>query len=99
MGGARLRSTMLSSLSEQVMKDPFAKVKELIQNLIQRLLKEATAEAEKKGFCDKELGVAKQERDGKFSECAKLDAAVGQLEAKKDELEDEINTLEGEIDD
>jgi hypothetical protein len=56
--GMRLRSPVLSALATKVAADPFAKVKQLIQDLVERLIAESTAEATKKGFCDTELGKA-----------------------------------------
>jgi len=95
--GIRLKSEMLSSLAVKVMADPFAKVKTLIQNLIERLLSEATAEATKKGFCDTELGKAEGDRDARFSQMTKLMAELGALEAKQEELEMSIEELEEAI--
>jgi len=95
--GIRLKSEMLSSLAVKVMADPFAKVKTLIQNLIERLLNEATAEATKQGFCNTELGKAENDRDARFSQVTKLMAELGALESKKDELEMGIEELEKAI--
>jgi len=69
------------------------KVKELIQALLERLLREAAAEATKQGFCDKELGVARQTRDNRLAETKTLNADLALLEAKKDSLELEIERL------
>jgi hypothetical protein len=84
--GAKLHSPTLSALAERVAADPFSKVKTLIQQLIERLLNEATQEATKKGFCDTELGKAKQDRDFRWGDVQKLSAELSTLAAKQDEL-------------
>merc|ERR1712083_155365 len=85
--GKRLKSTALSALAMRAAGDPFTKVKQLIQDLIERLLAEATAEATKKGFCDEELGKAKNDRDSRWEETQDLNQEIRQLELKEDELE------------
>jgi len=91
--GNRIHSVTLSTLAMRIAADPFAKVKTLIQNLIERLIQEATQEATKKGFCDKALGDAKQERDFRYAEVKKLSASVQTLHAKEEALELEIDDL------
>mmetsp|Transcript_123091 Transcript_123091/g.359384 ORF Transcript_123091/g.359384 Transcript_123091/m.359384 type:complete len:737 (+) Transcript_123091:79-2289(+) len=91
--GKRLGSGMLTALASQAAVDPFAKVKNLIQKLIERLLSEATQEATKKGFCDEEIGKATKARDFRLTDTKKLAAEIGQLNAKKDELDAEIGQL------
>jgi len=66
--GRRLGSAVLSSLAMKLAADPFVKVKDLIQKLIERLLRESTSEATKKGFCDTELGKSRQDRDFRFAD-------------------------------
>merc|ERR1719321_1688506 len=70
--GAKLRSTLLTSLASKIAADPFAKVKVLIQELIERLLKEANAEANQKGWCDKATKDANQKRDYAAEEVKQL---------------------------
>merc|ERR1719330_1642513 len=74
--GARLHSTALSSVAASLEKDPFGVVKTLIQRLIERLLKESTAEATKKGFCDEELGKARKHRQYRLEETQDLNLDI-----------------------
>lgn len=91
--GQRLHSAVLSNLAAQVRDDPFDKVKTLIQKLIERLLKESTAEATKKGFCDEQLGKANQDRDYRMTDANKLDQEIQRLELKEEELTSELAVL------
>merc|ERR1719492_427923 len=59
--GSSLRSAALTSLATEIAKDPFAKVTQLIKELITRLEKQSAAEAEQKAWCDKSIGEKKQE--------------------------------------
>merc|ERR1719146_457466 len=97
--GKRLGSTMLVSLAMKLGPDPFKKVKNLIQALIERLLKEMADEAGHKGFCDTELGKAKTTRDFQLEKTQKLSAELEKLEVKKEKLEEEITTLTAELKD
>jgi hypothetical protein len=89
----RLNSAVLASLAMKLSADPFAKVKELIDTLINRLVQEATNEATKKGFCDDELSKEKNNRDSRLMDVNKLNAALSGLEAQKDALDEEIAEL------
>jgi chromosome segregation ATPase len=91
--GLRLHSEALRSLVVRSSADPFAKVKELIQRLVERLIAESTAEATKKGMCDTEMGKATQDRDNRYAEALKLNVEIAGLEAKKDQLEADIDSL------
>merc|ERR1719443_2563222 len=88
---------LLLRLASQIAADPFAKVKKLIQELIERLLAEAAAEANQKGWCDKSLGDAEQKRDYAAEEIAALNAEMAKLEATRDKLTEELAILEEEI--
>lgn len=91
--GQRLGSATLSALAAHLSDDPFNKVKGLIQELIERLLKESTAEATKKGWCDEELGKANKDRDFRLDDTRDLDVEIQGLELKQSELEEEITLL------
>jgi len=90
--GHRLSSDMLTLLSMKIAADPFKKVKDLIQGLIERLIKESAAEATKKGFCDTELGKATRDREFRYTQVLKITAEVATIQAKNDKLKEEIAT-------
>merc|ERR1712032_183507 len=93
----RLKSTVLAQLALRIADSPFGKVKGLIQKLIERLLAESTAESSKKGYCDKELADARKDRDSRHMDVMRINAKASALEAKQDELADEIKTLNKEL--
>jgi chromosome segregation ATPase len=95
--GDKLKSTLLISLASQIQADPFAKVKKLIQDLIERLLQEAADEANQKGWCDKATSDAEQKRDYAVNEVAELNAQMAELEGVIGKLTEELEVLEVEI--
>merc|ERR1719183_1668371 len=95
--GRELKSTLLMSVATQIGGDPLAKVKKLIQELIDRLLTEAANEANQKGWCDKAIADAKQKRDMASDKSSELNAQMAQLEARRDKLTEELATLVEEI--
>jgi len=95
--GTKIKSTLLLDLANQIKADPFAKVKKLIQDLIERLLQEAADEANQKGWCDKAQSEAKQKREYAAEAIAELNGQMAELEAVGDKLTEELNTLETEI--
>jgi hypothetical protein len=97
--GDKLKSTLLTSLASKIGTgaDPFAKIKTLIQELIERLLQEAANEANQKGWCDKATADAVQKRTYASEKIAKLNADMAELEALRDKLAEEIEVLDKEI--
>jgi len=93
----QLKSTLLTSLASQIAADPFAKIKKLVQELIERLLQEAANEANQKGWCDKASADAKQKRDNSATKVKELNAEMAELEALRDKLTREIAVLGDEI--
>jgi hypothetical protein len=97
--GQELKSTLLVSLATQLAADPFAKIKKLIQELIERLLTEAANEANQKGWCDKATADATQKRSYAADEIEELNAKMAKLEALSAKLGEELATLTTEIED
>merc|ERR1719506_3702314 len=92
-----LKSGPIALLTMKMAADPFAKVKGLIQALIERLLTEAANEATQKGWCDTEIGKAEKDREYRHGEVETLNAEITTLEALKAKLEEERDTLTEEI--
>jgi len=97
--GQSMKSTLLLGLASKIAADPFAKVKVLIQELIERLLQEAANEANHKGWCDKAMSDAKQKRDYAAEEIATLNEEMAKLEARMDSLKEALGELSKEIKD
>eukprot|EP00444_Apocalathium_aciculiferum_P006232 CAMPEP_0183401320 /NCGR_PEP_ID=MMETSP0370-20130417/13176_1 /TAXON_ID=268820 /ORGANISM="Peridinium aciculiferum, Strain PAER-2" /LENGTH=751 /DNA_ID=CAMNT_0025582755 /DNA_START=72 /DNA_END=2327 /DNA_ORIENTATION=+ len=92
--GDKLKSTLLLALASKIAADPFAKIKTLIQELIERLLQEANNEANQKGWCDKATADAEQKRDYAAEEVRELNAEMAKLEAIRDTLTEDLFELE-----
>jgi len=95
--GNKLHSTLLIGLANQIKADPFAKVKKLIQDLIERLLQEAADEANQKGWCDKATADAEQKRTYSVEKVADLNARSAELEATINKLVEQLDVLGVEI--
>lgn len=86
-------SQLLSLVSQHVATDPFTKVKKMIKDLISKLVQEATAETEHKGWCDTELVTNKQTRDSSTEEVSQLSADVEDLTAEIARLGQDLTDL------
>jgi len=88
-----LRIRSLSMLSA----DPFAKVKGMIQEMIEKLVKEAQEEAEHKAFCDKEMAETEAKKADKEEEVDDLNTKIDRAAAKIAKLKETIALLEEEL--
>merc|ERR1719163_1875278 len=84
----RLAATIRLSASSG--EDPFAKVKNLITEMIARLQAEAQAEFTHKDYCDKEMAKTKDKKE-------ELTAAIDLLNANLDKATSERGQLKAEI--
>merc|ERR1719310_1310333 len=87
----RLRMASLMSA------DPFAKIKGMIQEMIEKLVEEAGKEAEHKAYCDKEMGETKVKKEDKTDEVEDLQVSIDKATSKIAKLKQDINTLMQEL--
>jgi len=93
----KLGSRYLALAAARMSADPFKKVKKMIKDLIVKLMEEANAEAEHKGFCDTELATNKQTRDNLSAEVDELNAAIEEKTAEISQLTTSIKELSDAI--
>jgi len=93
----RTGSRVLSQMSQQVVANPFKKVKKMIKDLIVQLMEEATEETEHKGWCDTELTTNKMTRDQKTADVASLSSQIEDLTATIADLTQNLADLAIEV--
>jgi len=86
-------SRVLSLVAQRIESDPFVKVKKMIKDLITKLMEEAAAESEHKGWCDTELSTNEQTRKEKTAGVEALHAQIDELEASIAKLTEDIASL------
>jgi len=78
-------------------EDPFAKVKALIVDMIEKLQAESGADAKHKEYCDTEMSDTAAKQDEKTTLVEKLTTKINQMTAKSAALKDSIATLQKEL--
>merc|ERR1719388_108425 len=90
-------SFVFAQLAEMAASDPFAKIKGLINDMIEKLLKEAQEEATHEAFCQEEMGKSKKSQADKQMKLDKFSTRVDETSSKVETLTNEIKTLEAEV--
>merc|ERR1719359_1926479 len=100
-------STALAQLASRIMAtmkygaaagdDPFAKVKGLIVEMIDKLMKEAEAEASHKAYCDEEMSKTKAKKDELTADIDKLTSKIDTASARSADLKEEVKELQKEL--
>merc|ERR1719352_757765 len=91
---SRMESAMRLGAGE---KDPFAKVKTLITDMIATLKSEAEEDASQKAYCDKEMSETNAKKDELTAESDKLSTKTAQDKAASTKLKEEVATLQKEL--
>jgi len=77
--------------------DIFAKVKDLIRDMVAKLEKDAEGDATEKAFCDKELAETNLKKDDKSADIEKLSAKIEQQKSQSVKLKGDVATLQAEL--
>ena len=101
------RSKSLSQLASRVEsairigtssgEDPFVKIKEMVNDMVDRLQNAQAEDATQKAFCDKELKETKANQEDKEAKVEKLATKKEQKEAQSAKLKEEVATLQKEL--
>jgi len=96
---AQLASRVSSTvrLAARAGNDPFSKVKGLISSMISKLEADASADATKKAYCDKELSESAASKNDKAAEVKKLSVKIDKMQARSATLKQEVATLQSEL--
>jgi len=94
---AQLASRMAAAMrmsNNNGSQDPFAKVKGLIRDMLERLEADSKADASHKAYCDKELKESKQGKLEKEYDIEKLTTKIDQMTARSAQLKEEVAALQ-----
>ena len=94
---AKFHSFAFAQMAHMASADPFAKIKGMINEMIEKLLNEANEEATHKAFCDEELSKSRASQAEKSSKLDKYSARADTATTTIAELEEAIKGLEGEV--
>merc|ERR1719460_2223804 len=78
-------------------EDPFAKIKGLISEMIEKLEADAAKEASHKAFCDKEMKETKAKKEESETDLDTLGTKIDKATAKIAKLTEDIATLQEEL--
>merc|ERR1719159_791115 len=93
------RMNTAARLGSAAGEDPFAKVKGLISEMIEQLLKEAEEDAAHKGYCDKEMSETKAKKEELTDEIEALTTKIDSMSANSAKLKEEVAILSKELSD
>jgi len=95
---AQLASRMAQAIrSSRSGEDPFAKVKSLIKNMIEKLLDDSQADATEHAFCTKEMAETEAKKADKEAAIEKLSTQIDSMNARSSKLKEQTATLQKEL--
>merc|ERR1719326_516217 len=90
-------SFALTQMVSSARADPFAKIKGLIEDMVEKLVTEANEEANQKAFCDEEQSKARAQQQEKSMQFDKFTSRIDETSAKKEVLGQAIHELQAEL--
>merc|ERR1719313_1275187 len=95
---SQLAARMAQAMSEgSGSKDPFSKVKNLIRDMIEKLLDDAKADLTEHAFCEKEMGETEAKKAEKQAVIDKLSTKIDSMSAKSAKLKEQVAELDKEL--
>jgi len=95
--GRQFNSFAMMQIAGAAAKDPFAKVRGLIESMIAKLETQAQEEATHDAFCKEETAKSAKAKEAKQAGVEKLQARIDEANAAVAELKNEVATLTGEV--
>jgi DNA repair exonuclease SbcCD ATPase subunit len=90
-------SWVLMQVSDKVLADPFAKVKDMLYGMIEKLEKEQAAESEHKAWCDKEMSKTTKQKKSKGARLNEVTIRKEKATAEITKLGEDLVTLQDDI--
>lgn len=78
-------------------QDPFAKVKKMITDMIRKLEKQQSADAEQRAYCEKAMADTEAKKDAKSSETDALKVKIDKISSKYSTLQVKLSELAKEV--
>jgi len=94
---AQLASRMSNAFKFGTTGQPFAKVKDMIADMLVRLEADADSDAELKAYCDKELSATAEKQEDSQDERDRLHTEAEQKRGRSSKLRADISTLQREL--
>merc|ERR1719327_38244 len=95
--GKKFHSFGLMQLASVASSDPFVKIRGLIEDMIEKLLKEAQEEATHEAFCQEEMGKSTKSKDEKQTKIDEYQTRIDGASTTIAELTEAVKTLEAEV--
>merc|ERR1719263_1548892 len=95
--GRQFNSFAMMQIAGAAAKDPFAKVRGLIESMIAKLETQAQEEATHDAFCKEETAKSAKAKEAKQAGVEKLQARIDEANVGVAELKNEVSTLTSEI--